>query len=132
MVHFWGQVLCVKIAGGGIWANALNYHVVEVCSCGCVDRAGEFLNREVSKGRATNELPILIKDFRRHGKSNVGGRTKVSTKDQLVIWECRDGVAEHHSIIPAKFAYLTDVSCAPFHNSFGDLTAGGIYVVGGV
>jgi hypothetical protein len=67
MVHFRGQVLCVKISGGGIWANAFNYHVVEVCLCGSVDRAGKFLNREVSKGRAANKLPILLQDFRRHG-----------------------------------------------------------------
>ncbi len=38
MVHFWGQVLCVKIAGDGRWANAFNYHVVKVCSCGSMHR----------------------------------------------------------------------------------------------
>jgi hypothetical protein len=84
---------------------------------------------QVLQSRSKYNLPVGFENFGGQCRSNVSCRTKIASKNYLIIKECGDIIPEHNPVIPREFAYVANVSSAASHNGLWHFAISHINVI---
>ncbi len=91
-----------------------------------MDRAVRLLISEVLLGGSADKHTAQFEDLGCQFRSSVNGRSKVTTKDKLVIRKRGFIISKHNLVVPAKLSNVTDVGGIPSHNCLRHLASGHI------
>jgi hypothetical protein len=94
-----------------------------------VDRAVKLLISEMPQGGPADKHTVSLEDLSRQCQSSVNGRSKVTTKDELVIRERGFVISKHNPVIPVKLSNVADVSGIPSHNHLRHLASSHVNVI---
>ncbi len=89
----------------------------------------KLLISEMLQGRPADKNTVRLEDLGRQCQSSVNGRSKVTTKDKLVIEKGGLAITEHNPVVPTKLSNMADVGFIPCHNCLMHLASCHINVI---